>query len=242
VNEQVEINCLSYSIFGDLYIGSQNDTVSLILPGYTSTKKDQRDFANAMVNMTGYSALVIEYSGHGESQFELKNTSPAQHILEVVSSYDWLVNKFPDCRINVIGTSYGGFLGSHLSLYRNINQLVLRAPAIYQPQELYTTWAYRLSNDVAYATKIKEYRQNSIKLANHPLLARENHTAKEVLVVVHENDEIVPTQTTDSYIKAFNADSYLAKNFSHSTTYSPVSDQQLSSYREYIANWLIKNN
>lgn len=242
MNNIYKISCLDYEISSDFHIGKRKDTILLILPGYTSTKQDQRAFAISMVSMTGYSALVIDYSGHGESPFELKNTSPAQHLLEVVSSYDWLVNKFPNCSIKVIGTSYGGFLGSHLSLYRNINQLVLRAPAIYQPQELYTTWAYRLSNDEAYTTKIKEYRQNSIELANHPLLARENHTTKEALVVVHENDEIVPTQTTDAYIKAFNADSYLAKNFSHSTTYSPVSDQQLSSYREYIANWLMKNN
>jgi len=241
MNKQVGIGCQGYQIIADLYESSQTDTVLLILPGYTSTKNDQKDFAVAMVDMTRYSALVIDYSGHGESPFELKDTSPAQHLLEVVYAYDWLANKYPNNQINVVGTSYGGFLGSHLSNYRNINKLVLRAPAIYQPNELYTTWENRLLDETVYAEQIKKYRQNSIELAKHPLLIGYKHHTKDTLVVVHENDEIVPTQTTDEYRNAFGADLYLAKNFNHSTTYSPISDQQLSSYREFIASWLVKD-
>lgn len=242
MNKQIKIDCQGYQISADLYEANQSNTVLLILPGYTSTKNDQKDFTISMVEKTGYSALVVDYSGHGESPFDLKNTRPAQHLLEVVVANDWLANKYSSKQINVIGTSYGGFLGSHLSNYRNINKLVLRAPAIYKPQELYTTWENRLLDEDAYARHIRHYRQNSNELAKHPLLVGSKHLNKNTLVVIHENDEIVPIQTTDAYITAFNADSYLAKNFSHSTTYSPVSEQQLSSYREFIASWLVKES
>lgn len=240
MSEQIRIDCPGYQILADLHEGSRKDSAILILPGYTSTKKDQKDFALAMVRMTGYSALVVDYSGHGESPFELKNTRPAQHLLEVVYSYDWLINKYKNVEVNVIGTSYGGFLGSHLSCYRNINKLVLRAPAIYKPKELYTTWSQRLLDEESYAKKITKYRQNANELQKNPMLFDSTHFTNNVIVVVHENDEIVPTETTNAYTKAFNATSYIAENFSHSTTYSPVSDEQRTIYREYIANWLLE--
>jgi hypothetical protein len=59
-----------------------------------------------------------------------------------------------------------------------------------------------------------------------------------VLVVVHENDEMIPRQTTDAFIQAFNADNYIAEGFSH-TVDSVVQDpDQLQAYQDRIANWL----
>lgn len=208
------------------------------MPGYTSSRKRQKDFTAAIVERTGASALVVDYSGHGDSPFELKDTKPAQHFLEVICAFDWLRGQCADGEISVIGSSYGGFLGTQLTKYREFNKLVLRAPAIYEPSTFYDLWSARLSNEASYRTAIEAYRRDSEALEKHPLLARASQFKGEVLVAVHENDEIIPQETTDAYIKAFGAESFVAEGFSHAVSQSPISQQQLDDYQGRIADWL----
>jgi hypothetical protein len=61
---------------------------------------------------------------------------------------------------------------------------------------------------------------------------------KRSLVVVHENDEIIPRQTSDAYIHAFKSDSFIAEGFSHAVSKSHISKEQLVEYQERIASWL----
>ena len=64
--KQIEIQCVGYAIAADLYEASP-DKVMLVLPGWTSRKATYVDLTTALVEATGASALVIDYSGHGES-------------------------------------------------------------------------------------------------------------------------------------------------------------------------------
>ena len=53
-------------------------------------------------------------------------------------------------------------------------------------------------------------------------------------------DEVVPKQTTDAYINAFQADTYLAKDFTH--VFREVGDQaKIDAYLKYVADWLAKD-
>jgi esterase/lipase len=234
----LEITCAGYAIAADWYDGTITDRILLILPGYTSSKAQQADFTEALVAKTGLSALVIDYSGHGVSPFELKDTRPAQHFLEVIYAFDWLKNNYPAANIDVVGYSYGSFLGTQLTKYREFEKLVLRAPAIYKPAAFYDLWSIRISDEEAYRFAIEKYRQDADALARHPLLARASNFRGDTLVVVHEHDELVPRHTTDAYIKAFGADSFIAEGFTHSVGQSPISRQQLTQYQQHIANWL----
>ncbi len=236
----IQITCTGYTIFADWYEGTDKNKLLLVLPGYTSTRANQKDFASAVVKRTGMSVLVIEYSGHGDSPFELKDTRPAQHFLEVVCAFDWLKNQYPNAGISVAGSSYGGFLGTQLTKYRTFEKLVLRAPAIYKPGDFYNTWASRLLDEEKYHIESQMYRQDTEALAKHPLLARASAFSGKTLVVVHENDELVPRQTTDAYINAFGAESFIATGFSHGVRQSPVSEEQIEAYQDRIADWLGK--
>lgn len=232
-----EIACTGYSIAADWYEGDDNN-ILLVLPGYTSSKDHQTEFTTAVTEKTGMSALVIDYSGHGESPFELKDTRPAQHFLEVIYAFDWLKDTYPGAKISVAGSSYGSFLATQLTKYREFEKLVLRAPAIYKPQAFYDLWSVRLNDEENYRIASEEYRRDAEALAKHPLLARASKFEGKTLVVVHENDELVPRETTDAYIKAFNADSFIAKGFIHGVRQSPVSSEQIASYQNRIAEWL----
>jgi uncharacterized protein len=236
--KQIEIPCLGYSVVADWYEGG-GDNVLLVLVGYTSSKASYVDLVSHIVETTGTSALVLDYSGHGESPFELKDVCPAQNFLEVVKAFDWLKKQYPDKKINVMGTSYGGFMAVQLIKYREFENLILRVPAIYRPDEFYTTWAWRLDHEEEYVQQEQQFRKNKEALANHPLLARATNFKGKTLVVVHEFDEFVPKETTDTYIKAFNADTYLAKGFPHRfKDEAPMGDKM--AYKNAISDWLNK--
>ncbi len=237
--EQVTIPALGYELAADWYEGA-TDRVLFCLVGYTSNKKNHRDIVSAIVEATGCSALVLDYTGHGESPFDLNDISPAQNFIDVITAFDWLMQNYPNKKVDVMGTSYGGFLATQLTKYRTFQNLVLRVPAIYRPEAFYTKWGQRLKDEAEYIRQERTFREDAEALAKHPLLvrARQRFTGK-TLVVVHELDELVPVPTTDAYIKAFQADTYLAKNFYHGYRIeAPKADR--AAYQQFISDWLQK--
>jgi len=242
MTKSFEIACTGYSIMADWYEGENTDQILLILHGFTSSRSRQADVTNYMVNATGASALVIEYTGHGESPFDLKDTRPAQHAIEAICAYEWIEKNYPDAKITVIGNSYGSFLAAHLSHYKSFEKMVLRAPAIYRPEALYDLWSVRFNDEEAYGRAIRAYRNDLPLMLAGPLL--DTRTLKfhgPTLVVVHENDETIPRSAAQAYIQAFQADSFIAGGFSHAVSQSNISAEQLDAYYKQIADWLLAN-
>lgn len=229
-----DIECTGYPVKADWYETGNTDEVILSLIGWTSNRKRYSDFLSAICSKTGRSALVFDYSGHGDSPFDVNTTRPAQHFLEVICVYDWLKAKFPNAKITVMGMSYGGYLAVQLTKFRAFENLILRAPAIRKPADFYTLNKATIS-DEEWATK-DAYRRDVEALAKHPLLARPSSFKGRTLVVVHENDEQVPKETTDAYIKTFNADVYVARGFPHSIHDQPR--EKIVEYQNAISDWL----
>ena len=225
-----QIPCDGYSVDADWYEGEHADNILLSLIGWTSNRQRYAEMLTAIIEMTGMSGLVFDYSGHGDSLLDLNETTQAQHMKEVLSVYDWLRSRFPLAKITVMGSSYGGFMAAHLAQYRAVERLVLRAPAIYDPEDFNKKY-----KDVDAATT-RAYRKSREKLAQDSLLANSRNFTGRTLVVVHEEDQEVPKQTTDAYIQAFNADVYLAQGFPHALV--QVSQDELLVYQQRISDWL----
>jgi alpha-beta hydrolase superfamily lysophospholipase len=236
--EALTIPCTGYDIAADWYQGENTSRILLVLPGFQSTKTKQQGFIAAVLERTDMSALAIDYSGHGESPFELGDTRPAQHFLEVVCAFDELKSRYPNAQILVSGSSYGSFLAVQLTKYREVSKLVLKNPAIFRPEAFYDPWARRLQAGSAYIPDMAAYRQGGAALSHHPLLARASQFKGKTLVVVHELDEVVPIEVSNAYITAFNADSFVAKGFPHAPSRGNLSASQLADYRNRIVDWL----
>jgi pimeloyl-ACP methyl ester carboxylesterase len=234
----VKIGCLGYSIIADWYEGTAHDEVILFLMGSMSTRKRQVALVSTIVQDTGRSALVIDYSGHGESPFALSDITPAQHVVETVYAYDWIRNRYPDAKISVISSSYGSYLAAHLIIYRWVEQLVLRAPAIYQPRTLYDSWGIRLKDEAAYRTAIGAYRKDTFELRLHPILQNAKQFNGKTLVMVHSNDEVIPAEVTDAYTEAFNAIVYIAQDVMHALSHSSLSEAAMKIYTDAMSQWL----
>lgn len=235
---ELQITCSGYDIVADWYDGVDTSKILLVLPGFSSSKAAQARSTRTLVEATGMSALVVDFSGHGKSPFRLRETRPAQHFLELICVFDWLKAQYPDAEITVSGHSYGGFLGVQLTKYRSFANLILRAPAIYPPADFYNPWSIRLDDCEAFDKTIAIYRHDREALAAHPLLGRAAKFEGRVLVAVHGKDDIVTTETTDAYITAFKADSFVAADLSHSFIDSPPSASQRKEYYDHIIQWL----
>lgn len=233
--KSIKIPCTGYSIAADWYDGEKGE-VLLVIPGWSSNKQNYEDLVGAITQQTAMAALVVDLSGHGDSPFRLPDLMPAQNFLDVVTAYDWLRENHSDKTINVMGTSYGAFLAAQLTAYRPVSKLVLRAPAIYRPEDFYSRWG-----DIDREEARLEYRQDAAAVAEHPLFASVTGFDGKALVVVHENDEEIPRATSDAYIQAFQAETYVAKGLTHKMTQFLSERSKVAEYQKAISDWLVKS-
>ncbi len=233
--KNIKIPCNDYELAADWYEG-KNDEVLLAVPGWSSNKGRYHDLVSAIVEQAGTSALVIDLSGHGDSPFELAERAPKQNYEELVTVYDWLQEQHPDKKINVLGSSYGGFLAAILVADRDVGKLVLRVPAINRPEDFDRKW-----KDIDREANRGPYRHDAAAVAKHPLFAGARNFKGKTFVVVHQDDVTVPSETTDVYIQAFQADKYVAKGLDHFMTNYLDKPDKLAAYQKAIADWLNKN-
>ncbi len=71
-------------------------------------------------------------------------------------------------------------------------------------------------------------------------MARAAQFKGKILLVVHENDEQIPKETTDAYANAFKSEAYVAKGFTHSL--NDMGDEQIDQYNQKIVDWIKANN
>lgn len=232
--KQISIPITDYSIQADWHEGAELSAVLLTFVGFSSSKKSNSEFVANVVKQTGVSVLVVDLSGHGESPFNLDETMPAQHLMEAVKAYDWIKAKYPERAIYVMGTSYGGFMAAYLTRFRAVEKLVLRTPAIYLPQDFYTAHQHidKLS--------VREYRKDSEALKKHPLFLQEALHVPSTLLMVHSNDEDIPTETSDIYRQVFGASVHTAEGFAHAFRDSSNPQDQVPAYYQAICDWLVK--
>jgi len=230
---EVKIECLGYELKADWYKG--NDNVLLVLIGFTSSKKSYKPLIDAIVAKNGTSALVVDYSGHGESPFDIQDITISENFSEVVRAYDWIKENHPKKTIDVMGTSYGGYFAAKLIKARSIRKLILRVPANYDPKDVYTQWKNLDQEQIR-----NEYRADPKNFDKHPVLAEGAKFKGEAYVLTHEFDQACPKTSTDPYIKAFSAETWEAKGFKHGFKMTNPTEEQAEEYQNKIAEWLSK--
>ncbi len=229
--EEVKIQNTGYILFADWY-ETPKDQVLLVLPGFTSTKKKYEELVASLVENTGYSALVLDYVGHGKSPFNLDDLSRADNFSDVVAAFDWLAEHYSQKKITVLGTSYGGFHATYLTKFRTFQNLILRVPASYPEETLYTK-----IGDMKDAHS-DDYRRNPDNYIDHWLFTHTGSVKGRTLLVTHEFDNVCPPVATTPFAKAFNADTWEALGFQHGFGKSNVSEQQLQDYYKKLADWI----
>ncbi len=235
---KVSIPAFDYLLVADVYTTVNNKNVLLFFAGYGSDKERNHEFLKGLVEHTGLSVICMNLSGHGKQPvFELDETRPSQHIIEAASLYEWAQEHFSSARITLMGNSYGGYIAAQLSTYKKIDALILRAPAIYPANDLVSK-----QSNIDRGAILSTYRKDKDALKSNPLLIRlsKPHDFAS-LVMVHDEDEDVPKQTTDSYKKALGGSSYLGEGIQHSFGSPNNNKESVSSYLTFLYEWLKDN-
>lgn len=227
-----DLPCMGYAVKADLYEGSADGPTLLSLIGRTSNRKKHHhvNFAERLAAEQGVTTLIFDYSGHGDSPYDIEDIRQAQQFLEVIEAFDWLAEQFPHRPRFVMGSSYGGFMAGHLSRQRALDKLILRAPAIYPTSNFYIL---KRDEDSA-ATDV--FRRDTLALLTHPILAEAPRFAGQTLLVVHEHDERIPPETTDAFAQAFAADMINVNGITHSL--DDATPEQIAAYFDKIYDWL----
>lgn len=233
--QQVKIPNIGYELAADWY-ETDKDQVLLVLPGYTSTRKKYEALVTALVEQTGFSALVLDYAGHGESPFDINDLSRADNFSDAIAAFDWLTKSHSDKKITVLGTSYGGFHAARLTKYREFQNVIFRVPASYPEETFYTR-----IGDMKDAHS-EDYRNNPDNYVDHWLFDRTDAVKGRALVVTHEFDTVCPPVATKPFAKAFNADEWEAPGFKHGFHDSDVTERQIQDYYRKLAEWLKNEN
>lgn len=223
---------MGYEIKADLYERPDASETLLTFAGFGGNKKYSGAFGTTIAQRAGMNALVLDLSGHGESPFDLDDTTPAQHIAEGVSAYDWLKAAHPDHVIHALGTSYGGYVAAYLTRFRVIDKLLLRTPAIYEPRDLYNQ--HRDIDKIA----VREYRNDASALQKHPLFTQDVLCMPDTLVTIHGRDEDIPPATTDIYQRVFEAETYTAEGFAHAFHDASNPEGQAAAYFDAVHTWM----
>lgn len=232
MTKQISIPCSGYNIEADWHEDKTDQNIILTFVGFGSSKKSNFDFMAKLVEATGMSALVVDFSGHGESPFNVDETVPAQHLLEATKAYDWIKANYPQSAICVMGTSYGGFMAAYLTRFRSVEKLILRTPAIYEPSSFYTE--HRFIDKIL----VREYRKNVEVLKDHPIFLQRPASNTSTLLVVHGEDKSVPQETTSVYESAFGAHVYVAEGFAHAFRDSTNPQEGIPAYYDALVSWL----
>ena len=230
--KQISIPITGYEIQADWYKGTDQGAVLLTFVGFSSNKMRNSEFVANVVEQTGLSALVVDLSGHGESSFDLKKTTPAQHLMEAAKAYDWIRATYPNRTIHVMGTSYGGFMAAYLTRFRAVTKLVLRTPAIYEPKDFYTP--HQFIDKIT----VREYRKDMMAVEKHPLFLQDALQQPATLLIVHGEDKDIPSATSEVYQSKFDATVYTAEGFAHAFRDASNPQDQIPAYYQAVTTFL----
>jgi carboxylesterase len=104
--------------------------VALCVHGYTGTPYEVRPLADALC-ARGFVVHAPLLTGHGADPAVCNRTSWRTWLDDVVAAWDALATQAPSTGLRVVvGSSMGGLLALQLSLVRELDALVLLAPAL----------------------------------------------------------------------------------------------------------------
>ncbi|MBP9669810.1 alpha/beta fold hydrolase [Candidatus Woesebacteria bacterium] len=168
----------------------------LVIHGWTSSMSRYPErLAPAIYK--GYSCVMFDMRGHGETGYELSNYSRKDHFDDCLAAYDYMV-KLPNIdleNISVFGSSYGGYMATLLSAERKVHNLILKAPAQY-PDEGWDEPKLSQERD-----QVSLYRQQPHTIEDNKALKAINIYQGKLLFIECEKDEQVPKQVMVDYRK-----------------------------------------
>lgn len=170
--------------------------VVLVIHGWTSAMDRYPKRVAPLVDL-GYTCLLFDMRGHGETGGELTTLSAKDHHEDCLAAYDYMVamDNVDLSNVSVFGSSYGGYQASLLTSKRPVHHLVLKAPAQYDDG------LFEVS-DTQHSEQTDNYRLKHHTPQDNMALRAVNNFKGDILFIESEKDEVLPKQVMDDYREA----------------------------------------
>jgi len=139
--------------------------------------------------------VTFDLRGHGQNIADRDVVTRDHNLRDVLAAYDSLIGLTavdPE-RIALVGSSYGGYLATLVTLERPVHWLGLRAPALYRDAEWNRPKSRLDKVDLA------DYRSRLVKAKENRALAACEAFKGDFLIVESQYDKIVPHPVIESY-------------------------------------------
>lgn len=134
--EHITFDAGPYELHADVHEGD-GEWAALIIHGWTGWRGGSSGaLAKELAGRSLAASLCVELPGHGDSDGDRNSVTPDEFLAAGDAAYDQLAQRYPDRRILVVGTSFGGWLAARLVERRSVDALALRVPANYHPYDL----------------------------------------------------------------------------------------------------------
>lgn len=195
----------------------------------------QRDLARAKgIAGLGCICLTFDLRGHASAEARLAQVSRQDNLRDLLAAYDRLASHpgIDGDAIAVVGTSYGGYLASIMTLMRPVKWLALRVPAIYRDAQ------WEIPKRQLDKTDIAKYRSHFIPVPDNRALRACAEFRGDVLLVESEHDEHVPHATIMSYRAAFQNVHSLSHRIIDHADHSLSDPVAQDSYTNILVTWI----
>lgn len=206
----------------------------LFVHGWGGSQEQYLARARAVAAL-GCICLTFNLRGHADTRPQYETTSRSTNLRDVEAAYDLLAGRRyvdPEA-IAVIGSSYGGYLGTILTTMRPVRWLGLRAPALYMD----SGWdlpKLQLRKD----QDLVNYRRNIVPPEGNRALQACQAFRGDMLLIESEFDNMIPASVLASYRQASTQTRSLTyrqiKNADHGLT---TEDGQRA-YSTVLLGWL----
>jgi esterase/lipase len=162
----------------------------------TSSEERYKELAKR-VSEIGIIGLTINIRGHGDRKDKFDESTINQGVSDALASYDFLTSHDfinPE-RVGICGASYGGALAAIVAGQRNVKSLILRAPATYTEEMMEESYKNLMDQE----RKLFHVMED---LNNTPPIRSLDNYSGDLLVILSENDAIIPEIIPDAFLFA----------------------------------------
>lgn len=212
---------------------------TMFLQGWLGDKEGSFGIARRLADQ-GMICLTVDLSGHGKSEGNIEEFARKDFLDDAVAAYDFLLHTDgvdPD-NINVVGSSFGAYIGALLPKERAVKAMAFRVPADY-PDNGFNEPKLQTADQPG----VMDWRSRVRDFQSTESLRRFHNFSGPVLVVESEQDSMVPHGTIQSYINAAPDRSKVThvvmKGAPHSLSKTPALKAE---YEAILSEWFLGKN
>ena len=232
--EQIEISVDKESIAGTMVTPGTLVPGVLFVHGWGGSQ-DQYLARARDIAALGCICLTFDLRGHAATHSLYQTVSRENNLRDVLAAYDLLVARrhVDPSAIAVVGSSYGGYLGSILTTMRPVRWLGLRAPALYIDSG-WNSPKLQLHKD----QDLMAYRRQLVPADSNRALQACQEFHGDVLIVESELDDIVPQTVLSSYREACKQARSLTYRCINAADHGLTDRRSQQAYTSLLMTWL----